>query len=172
MIISAGVEDVSGAYDDYRRYKFFTPLDSETGKPTEHAIFGLEKPLAKLINSLKSAAKEASAERRPFSSTACRKRKSTIAALMKRGLEEYSRLEPLYSFSWINMEKQKFAGEELRDMQCEVREDPLKLVMSEDMPNMLKAINDSNFRNQGSPMMYRVKTRDSFARSAALILSI
>ena len=76
MIISAGVEDVSGAYDDYRRYKFFTPLDSETGKPTEHAIFGLEKPLAKLINSLKSAAKEASAERRLLLLHGyCRKRK-------------------------------------------------------------------------------------------------
>ncbi|MFH1065257.1 MAG: serine protein kinase [Nanoarchaeota archaeon] len=160
MIISAGIEDVSGAYDDYRRYNFFTPIDPETGNPTEHAIFGLEKPLAKLVNSLKSAAKEASAERRllllhgPVGSA-----KSTIAALMKRGLEEYSRTEPLYSFRWINMDGKEFAGEKLRDMQCELREDPLKLVLPEDMPKILKAINDNNFRNPGSPMTYRVKNK-------------
>ena len=160
MILSAGFEDISGAYDDYRKYNFFTPIDPETGNPTEHAIFGLEKPLAALVTSLNGAAKEASAERRllllhgPVGSA-----KSTIAALMKRGLEQYSKIEPLYSFRWVNIEGEKFAGEDLHNMSCEVREDPLKLVLPEDMPNVLKAINDSNIRKSGSPMKYRVKNK-------------
>ncbi|MDD4878320.1 MAG: serine protein kinase [Candidatus Nanoarchaeia archaeon] len=160
MILSAGFEDVSGAYDDYRRYKFFTPFDPETGHPTENAIFGLEKPLAALVNTIKGAARELSAEKRllllhgPVGSA-----KSTIATLMKRGLEQYSKLEPLYSFRWINMEGKNYGGEKLHDMHCEMREDPLKLVLPEDMHKILQTINDNNVRNADSPMKYRIKNK-------------
>lgn len=99
MILSHGVEDVYENKDKLTRYKFFTEFASR------HAdgIYGLDRPLMQLVNTFKSAALGYGTERRvillhgPVGSA-----KSTIARLLKRGLEEYSRTDAgmLFSFAW------------------------------------------------------------------------
>ena len=72
------------------RYKFFTEFAAQHGD----AIFGLDRPLMHLVNVFKSAAKGYGTERRvlllhgPVGSS-----KSTIARLLKKGLEQYSRTD-------------------------------------------------------------------------------
>jgi serine protein kinase len=81
------------------RYNFFDD-PSNDGKD---AIFGLTEPLAQLVNVFRSAALKYGSERRvlllhgPVGSS-----KSTIARLLKKGLERYSRTTEgaLYSFGW------------------------------------------------------------------------
>ena len=90
MILSHGTDDVYENKDKITRYKFFTEF------ATRHAdgIYGLDRPLMQLVNTFKSAALGYGTERRvillhgPVGSA-----KSTIARLLKRGLEEYSRTD-------------------------------------------------------------------------------
>src|SRR6267378_899348 len=99
MILSHGVEDIYENKDKLTRFKFFTEFASR------HAdgIYGLDRPLMQLVNTFKSAALGYGTERRvillhgPVGSA-----KSTIARLLKRGLEEYSRTDAgmLFSFAW------------------------------------------------------------------------
>ena len=88
MILSYGTEE----YTEYRKrvvhYKFFED-PFENGRD---AVYGLDIPLMKLVNVFKSAARRYGTERRvillhgPVGSS-----KSTIARLLKKGLERYSR---------------------------------------------------------------------------------
>ena len=90
MILSHGSEDVYENKDKLPRYKFFTEFASR------HAdgIYGLDRSINQLVNTFKSAALGYGTERRvillhgPVGSA-----KSTIARLLKRGLEEYSRTD-------------------------------------------------------------------------------
>src|SRR5262245_24039594 len=99
MILSHGTEEVYENKEKVVRYKFFTEFASRQGD----AIYGLDRPLVQLVNTFKSAAKGYGTERRvlllhgPVGSA-----KSTIARLLKRGLEEYSRADEgmLFSYSW------------------------------------------------------------------------
>jgi len=101
MVLSHGTDDVYENKDKLMRYKFFTEF------ATKHAdgIYGLDRPLMQLVNTFKSAALGYGTERRvillhgPVGSA-----KSTIARLLKRGLEEYTRTDAgaLYSFAWKN----------------------------------------------------------------------
>jgi serine protein kinase len=85
MILSYGTEE----YTEYKKrivhYKFF---DDPMGGGHD-AVYGLDIPLMKLVNIFKSAAKRYGTERRvillhgPVGSS-----KSTIARLLKKGLEE------------------------------------------------------------------------------------
>lgn len=99
MIVAFGTEE----YQEYKRtivrYKFFDdPM--ENGKD---GVFGIDIHLMKLVNVLKAAAEGYGADRRvillhgPVGSA-----KSTIARLMKKGLEHYSKTTEgaLYTFSW------------------------------------------------------------------------
>ena len=99
MIMSFGTTE----YTEYKkrivRYKFFDdPIDD--GKD---AVYGIDTYLMKLVNVLKSAALNYGAERRvillhgPVGSA-----KSTIARLLKKGLEWYSRQPEgrLFTFAW------------------------------------------------------------------------
>ncbi|MCA8997936.1 MAG: serine protein kinase [Planctomycetaceae bacterium] len=98
MILQDGTYPVEGS-KDLIRYKFFDDPHTEG----EDAIFGLTKPLMELVNVLRSAALKYGTERRvlllhgPVGSS-----KSTIARLMKRGLERYARTEEgaIYTFGW------------------------------------------------------------------------
>ncbi|MDP7131805.1 MAG: serine protein kinase [Planctomycetota bacterium] len=119
MIRAYGTEEFTRNKEKFTRYKFFAdPM--ENGKD---AIFGLEKPLSRLVMSLKSAAFGYGTERRiillhgPVGSS-----KSTIARLLKKGLEEYSKTDDgaLYTFSWIGDD------EDVQD--CPMHEEPLKLI--------------------------------------------
>src|ERR671928_980499 len=99
MILSHGTEEVYENKEKIPRYKFFTEFASRHGD----AIYGLDRPLMHLANQFKSAAKCYGTEKRvlllhgPVGSS-----KSTIARLLKKGLEQYSRTDEgmLFSFAW------------------------------------------------------------------------
>ena len=99
MILSHGVEEHYENKEKFTRYKFFTEFAAKYGD----GIYGLDRIIAQLVNAFKSAANEYGTERRvlllhgPVGSS-----KSTIARLLKRGLEEYSRTDEgmLFTFSW------------------------------------------------------------------------
>ncbi|HLL24715.1 MAG TPA: serine protein kinase, partial [Kofleriaceae bacterium] len=88
MVLSHGVEEYIDNKKKLVRYKFFRD-DSHNGRD---AVFGLDVPLMRLMNVLKSAAQGYGTERRiillhgPVGSA-----KSTIARQLKKGIEEYSR---------------------------------------------------------------------------------
>ncbi len=100
MITAYGSYTVDeGRREGLIRYKFFDDPDNDG----EDAIFGLTEPLMQLVNFLRSAALKYGAEKRvlllhgPVGSS-----KSTIARLLKRGLQRYSRKPEgaVYTFGW------------------------------------------------------------------------
>ena len=100
MVLSYGQEEYIDNKKRLVRYNFFK--DEQHGG--RDAIFGLDIPLMRLVNVLKSAAERYGTERRvilmhgPVGSS-----KSTIARLLKRGMEEYSRTPEgaLYTYDWM-----------------------------------------------------------------------
>ncbi|WP_437186419.1 PrkA family serine protein kinase [Planctomicrobium sp. SH668] len=98
MILQDGTYPVDGS-KDLIRYRFF----DDPHHDGEDAIFGLTNTLIELVNVFRSAALKYGTERRvlllhgPVGSS-----KSTVARLLKRGLERYSRTEAgaLYTFGW------------------------------------------------------------------------
>jgi serine protein kinase len=133
MILSHGVEDVYENKDKIPRFKFFTEFAARHGD----GIYGLDRPLMQLVNTFKSAALGYGTERRvillhgPVGSA-----KSTIARLLKRGLEEYSRTDAgmLFSFAWKNAD-----GTWAKDP---MHSEPLQLVPEEHRPQLLASVND------------------------------
>jgi serine protein kinase len=99
MILTYGHENYTQFKQEYNRYKFFAdPVDGGAD-----AIFGLEKPLMALVDFFKSAAQGYGTEKRilllhgPVGSS-----KSTMARLLKKGIESYSRTEAgkCFTYSW------------------------------------------------------------------------
>ena len=120
LILSHGVEALEDGKGESLHYRFFDdPM--ENGKD---AVFGLDRSLAALVGNIKSAAFGYGVERRvlmlhgPVGSS-----KSTIARLMKKGIEAYSRTPDgaLYSYSW---QLEDHAEPE----PCPMHEEPLMLV--------------------------------------------
>jgi serine protein kinase len=136
MILSHGTEDVYENKEKVTRYKFFTEFAALHGD----AIYGLDRPLMHLVNAFMSAAKGYGTERRvlllhgPVGSS-----KSTIARLLKKGLEQYSRTDQgmLFSFSW---KSDSPGGPWLK---CPMHEEPLHLVPHELRSALLARLNDS-----------------------------
>ena len=123
MILHYGVEKYRQMKQDYVHYKFFDdPFDN--GKD---AIFGLDAPIMRLIECFKSAAHGYGTDRRilllhgPVGSS-----KSTIARLLKKGLEAYTASDAgaLYTFTW-HIENEEG---QLEHMPCPMHEEPLKLI--------------------------------------------
>lgn len=93
------VEDSAGSLGGRMRYAFFDDPENDG----RDAIFGLTDTLTEIVNVFRSAALGYGAERRiillhgPVGSS-----KSTIAKLIKRGVERYSRSDDgrLYSYGW------------------------------------------------------------------------
>lgn len=143
MILAHGTEDIYENKDKLTRFKFFTEF------ATRHAdgIYGLDRPLMQLVNTFKSAALGYGTERRvillhgPVGSA-----KSTIARLLKRGLEEYSRTDAgmLYSFSWKNAD-----GTYSKDP---MHGEPLQLVPEEYRANMLSMLNEQAKKPHAYPI--------------------
>jgi serine protein kinase len=135
MIMSHGVEEVYETKEKITRYKFFTEFASQHGD----AIYGLDRPLMHLVNTFKSAAKGYGTERRvlllhgPVGSS-----KSTIARLLKKGLEQYSRSDAgmLFSFSWRGAAPGTW-------QKCPMHEEPLHLVPAELRPALVARIRES-----------------------------
>src|SRR3954466_2656516 len=109
MIISYGTEEYIDNKKKLVRYNFFKD-EIDGGKD---AIFGLDIPLMRLVHVLRAASEGFGPEKRvillhgPVGSS-----KSTIARLLKKGLEHYSRTTDgsLYSFDWINLGDTGLAG--------------------------------------------------------------
>lgn len=121
MILSHGVEEYVEFKKKIYRYRFFDdPIDHGAD-----AVFGLEVPLMKLVNFFRAAAHGYGPEKRvlllhgPVGSS-----KSTIARVLKKGIEQYSRLPQgaLYSFSW----KMDLHHDHLDN--CPMNQEPLLLV--------------------------------------------
>ena len=140
----------TSSYVEYKknivRYKFFDD-------PIEHgrdAVFGLDVPLMKLVHFFKSAAFGYGTEKRvlllhgPVGSA-----KSTIARLLKKGIERYSHQDEgaLYTFRWVDKLDDK-KGEPIlgnqTEMPCPMHEEPLRLLPDELRPKFLDELNKGN----------------------------
>jgi serine protein kinase len=136
MIISHGTEEVVVNKEKLVRYRFFEDPENNG----QDAIYGLERTLINFVNILKSAANGYGTERRvlllhgPVGSS-----KSTLARLLKKGLERFSRVDEggLYSFSW---KEDGGDGEEIYAL-CPMHEEPLHLIPHEHRAEVTTALN-------------------------------
>lgn len=142
MIMSHGTNEVYENKEKVVRFNFFNEFAARYGD----AVYGLDRPLMQLVNAFKSAARGYGTERRvlllhgPVGSS-----KSTIARLLKRGLEEYSRTDngAIYTYSW------KMADGSYQ--KCPMHQDPLALVPLELRSSVLAKLNAGR-----SPEEYQV----------------
>ncbi len=130
MVLSHGKSEYIDNKKRLIRYHFFS--DERNGG--RDAVFGLDVPLMKLVNVFKSAALGYGTEKRvillhgPVGSS-----KSTIARLLKRGAEEYSRAPEgcCYTYSWV-LDKTLPDGKVIQErMRSPMNEEPLKLIPRE-----------------------------------------
>ncbi len=137
----------TSSYVEYKknivRYRFFDdPIDH--GKD---AVFGLDVQLMKLVHFFKSAAFGYGTEKRvlllhgPVGSA-----KSTIARLLKKGIERYSRQDDgaLYTFRWVDAKGGDHILGNQTEMPCPMHEEPLKLLPEEMRSKVLDELNKGN----------------------------
>ncbi len=143
MIESYGHEEYTEYKKSIRHYKFFDdPVDG--GKD---AIFGLDVHIQKLVNVFRAGANQYGPEKRvillhgPVGSS-----KSTIARLLKKGLERYSRTPEgaMYTYAWRNL-SEVLKMEDV--MPCPIHEEPLHLIPAERMNSVLEMLNKDRDRN-------------------------
>jgi serine protein kinase len=141
MILGHGSEPYTQFKQEYTRYKFFAdPIDNGAD-----AIYGLERPLMQLVDFFKSAAQGYGTEKRilllhgPVGSS-----KSTIARLLKKGLENYSRTDAgkCFTYMWRLAARPgtKDVGEQY--IECPMHEEPLLLIPREARADVMDAINE------------------------------
>ncbi|MDF1563719.1 MAG: serine protein kinase [Deltaproteobacteria bacterium] len=127
MVLSHGKSEYVDNKKRLVHYRFF---DDPLGKGKD-AIYGLDVPLMKLVNVFRSAAEKYGTEKRvillhgPVGSS-----KSTIARLLKKGLEHYSRTDEgaLYTFRW-KFDRKRVDGVMVEEeMPCPMHEEPLHLI--------------------------------------------
>src|SRR5690606_33356706 len=110
----------------------------------------LDIPLMRLVHVLHAAAHSYGPEKRiillhgPVGSS-----KSTIARLLKKGLQHYSRTGEgaLYTFKWVNLENTNLAGED-HEMPCPMHEEPLRLIPPEWRDRAIKELALGNDRHR------------------------
>lgn len=149
-IMAHGFERYQLFKRDCVRYHFFSdPFDNGAD-----GIYGLDMALMTLVSFLRSAAEGYGTDKRilllhgPVGSS-----KSTIARLLKKGVEHYSRTPDgaLYSFSWLlddRCEVSKGEGGEAartHEYPSPMHEDPLILVPREARADLLTTLN-ANFK--------------------------
>ncbi|MBX3186208.1 MAG: serine protein kinase [Labilithrix sp.] len=130
MIISFGTEEYIDNKKKLTRYNFF----KDELNHGANAIFGLDIPLMRLVHVLKAAAEGYGPEKRvillhgPVGSS-----KSTIARLLKQGIEYYSRTHDgaLYSFDWVNLAGTELAGSSTDRFPSPMNDEPLRLIPME-----------------------------------------
>jgi serine protein kinase len=135
MILSHGTEEITTNKEKQVRYKFF---EDPIGQGQD-AIFGLDRTCMSLVNVLKSAAHRYGTERRvlllhgPVGSS-----KSTIARLLKKGLEHYSKTDDgaLYTFGW---REEGLDGTDTY-VDCPMHEEALHLVPNEFRAELVESI--------------------------------
>ena len=141
MILSYGSEPFQQFKQEYIRYTFFAdPIDNGAD-----AIFGLERPLMQLVDFFKSAAQGYGTEKRilllhgPVGSS-----KSTIARLLKKGIEHYSKTDAgkCYTYIW-RLPRRAGDGDEAEQLlACPMHEEPLLLIPREARQEVLDSINE------------------------------
>ena len=145
-VMSRGWEKYKLFKRDCVRYHFFSdPYDNGAD-----GIFGLDFALMQLVDFLRSAAEGYGTDKRilllhgPVGSS-----KSTIARLLKKGIEHYSRTPEgaLYSFSWLLDERCEVSGEGSQAVRTHafpspMHEEPLLLVPREARADLLANLNE------------------------------
>src|SRR6187401_998212 len=114
MIIRYGIEEYTDNKKKLIRYNFFK--DEQNGGAD--AVYGLDIPLMRLVHVFKAASEGYGPEKRvillhgPVGSS-----KSTIARLIKKGLEHYSRSADgaLYTFHWMNLKDTGLSGKDTKE---------------------------------------------------------
>ncbi len=141
MVISYGheiIEDVRN--EKIVKYRFFQdPI--ENGKD---AVFGLDEDLTNLVDVFKAAAQGYGVEKRvfllhgPVGSS-----KSTVARLLKKGLEAYSKADEgvFYTFGWKN------ENENSEVISCPMHEEPLNLIPLEFRKGIEEKLNSNIGKN-------------------------
>jgi serine protein kinase len=160
MILHFGTSRYTYLRHDYVHYNFFDdPIDEG-----RDAIFGLDPALMHLVDIFKSASQGYGTDRRilllhgPVGSS-----KSTIARLLKKGMEHYARLDDgaLYTFSW------RMPGEHdgFEVIPCPMHEEPLKLIPKAARREVLSQLNadlpeDKQIRIEGDldPLCRKIYT--------------
>lgn len=139
MIISWGQRE---SFDNKKKLTHYNFFDDPIGQGRE-AIFGLEIPLMRLVNVIKSAAMGYGTEKRvillhgPVGSA-----KSTIARLLKTGMEHYSRTPAgaLYTYEWVMPpELQHITGGEAI-FPSPMNEEPLRLIPEAWRPEAMRSL--------------------------------
>jgi len=147
-VLSHGFEKYKLFKKDCVRYHFFSdPFDNGAD-----GIFGLDFALMQLVDFLRSAAEGYGTDKRilllhgPVGSS-----KSTIARLLKKGIEHYSRTQEgaVYSFSWLldeNCEVSPVQGDareavKTNEFKCPMHEEPLILIPREARNDVLAKLN-------------------------------
>ena len=134
MIMSYGTDVTEESRGEKRvHYRFFDDPDNDG----RDAVFGLEESLEQFVNAMKSAAKGYGIEKRvlllhgPVGSS-----KSTIARLLKRGLERYSGADDgaLYTLGWTG-------DEEGEVYWCPMHEEPLHIIPERFRDDVLENLN-------------------------------
>ena len=149
MIMSYGidVEEISRG-EKITHYRFFNDPDGEG----RDAVFGLERSLTALVNAIKSAARGYGIEKRvlllhgPVGSS-----KSTLARLMKKGVERYSAKDEgsLYTLGWHDPESDEVHW-------CPMNEEPLHLIPKRFRDEVTQRLNAGRGEND-----YRLKINGS-----------
>ena len=145
MIMSYGTESYEQAREKRVRYRFFQDPD----QGGQDGVFGLDESLAALVNAFKSAAQGYGIEKRvlllhgPVGSS-----KSTIARLLKKGLERYSNTDQgaLYTIGWVDLANPHNAH------WCPMHEEPLHVIPRRFRGDVLAKLNVG-----GSPGGYQIK---------------
>src|SRR6185437_7978860 len=143
MVLSHGVEEYIDNKKKLVRYKFFRD-EAHGGRD---AVFGLDVPLMRLMNVLKSAAQGYGTDRRiillhgPVGSA-----KSTIVRSLKRGVEEYSRTPEgaVYTYFWnLAGPLSELAGGS-ETFPCPMHDEPLRLIPREWREDVIKRLKLGN----------------------------
>ncbi len=133
LIMSFGFDEYTEFKERRIRYRFFSDPDGGG----RDAIFGLDEPIMRLVDTLKAGAHGFGPERRiillhgPVGSA-----KSTMARLLKRGLERYSRRPEgsLFTFSWVLDDGTTVASP--------MNEEPLKLLPMDVREDLVRQLNE------------------------------
>ena len=163
MILGYGTDNYTDFKKNITKYKFFSdPMDD--GKD---AIYGLDVPLMKLVHFFKSAAHGYGTEKRvlllhgPVGSS-----KSTIARLLKKGLERYSKTEEgkIYTFKWVDPDKkiQHILGV-CNEFPDPMHDEPLKLLPDEAREAIFEDL------NRGNKSTYRIDVQGGLCPPSRLI---
>lgn len=162
MILSFGHEKYARFKRDFVRYHFFTdPIDKGAD-----AIFGLDSALMQLVDVFRSAAEGYGTDKRilllhgPVGSS-----KSTIARLLKKGLETYSRTDAgaLYTFSWM-LDETCGPGAKDHEYPCPMHEEPLLLIPREARGEVVDRLNERYAEMGGHGKIRLAGELDPFCR--------